>query len=109
MLILPPGHAKAVQGSRPLRQREKLMISGVLGVLAVLVAALVVSFASPGHKSGHGCISVALAYSVGGAQIYRCGAPARSMCASVGRPGGSTGATAQALSNECRKAGLPVG
>jgi hypothetical protein len=85
------------------------MISGVVGVVALLAAALVISFATAGHKSGHGCISVGLAYSVGGAQIYRCGAAVRSMCASVNRPGGSIGATARALTTECRKAGLPVG
>ena len=85
------------------------MIGGVIALLAVLGAALVVSFAATGRRSGHGCISVGLAYSVGGAQIYRCGASARAMCESVGRPGGSVGATARALTTECRKAGLPVG
>jgi hypothetical protein len=85
------------------------MIGGVLGVVTLLAATLVISLATAGHKSGHGCISVGLAYSVGGAQIYRCGAAARSMCASVNRPGGSSGATAQALARECHKAGLPVG
>jgi hypothetical protein len=109
MLILPPGHAQSVSTARALRPREKAMISGVVGVVALLAAALVISFATAGHKSGHGCISVGLAYSVGGAQIYRCGAAARSMCASVNRPGGSIGATARALTTECRKAGLPVG
>jgi hypothetical protein len=109
MLILPPGHAKSVSTAHSLRPREKAMISGVLGVVALLAAALVISFATAGHKSGHGCISVSLAYSVGGADIYRCGAAARSMCASVSQPGGSTGATARALTTECRKAGLPVG
>ena len=109
MLILPPGHAQAVREARTLRPREKAMITGVLGLVALLAVALVVSFATAGHKSGHGCISVGLAYSTGGAQIYRCGASARALCASVDQPGGSTGATARALSTECRKAGLPVG
>lgn len=85
------------------------MIGGVLGVLVALAVALVISFATAGHKSGHGCISVGLAYSTGGAQIYRCGASAKALCAGVDRPGGSTGSTARAFSIECRKAGLPVG
>jgi hypothetical protein len=109
MLILPPGHAEATRQSRALAPREKVMLGGVAGILAVLALTLVISFASPSHKSGHGCISVGLAYSVGGAQIYRCGVSAREMCASVGRPGGSVGATARALATECRKAGLRVG
>src|SRR5579859_4804703 len=109
MLILPPGHAQAVRRPHPLRTREKAMLGGVMGLLVVLALALVVSFASGGASSRHGCISVDLAYSVGGAQIHRCGASAREMCASVNQPGGSIGATARALATECRKAGLPVG
>lgn len=92
-----------------MRSREKLMIGGVLGVLAALAVALVISFATAGHRSGHGCISVGLAYSTGGTEIYRCGAAARALCASVDQPGGSYAATARALSTECRKAGLAVG
>jgi hypothetical protein len=109
MLILPPGHAQAIRQPRAFRPREKVMIGGVVGILAVLVVAVVISFATAGHKSGHGCISVGLASSTGGAQIYRCGASARAMCASVNQPGGSIGATARALSTECPKAGLRIG
>jgi hypothetical protein len=109
MLILPQGHTETVQRPHPLRKREKAMIGGVLGLLAALAIALVISFASSGHKSGHGCISVSLAYSVGGTQTYRCGASAREMCARVNQPGGTVGAAAQALTSACRKAGLPVG
>jgi hypothetical protein len=109
MLILPPGHAEAVGRPSSIRPREKVMIGGVVGVVAVLAVALVISFATAGHKSGHGCISVGLAYSTGGAQIYRCGASARALCASVNRPGGTFGGAAHSLAVECRKAGLPVG
>ena len=110
MLILPPGHrTDHTHQMRALAPREKWMLGGVLGVVAALAVVLVISLATAGHKSGHGCISVGLAYSVGGAQVYRCGDSARAMCASVNRPGGSVGATARALATECRKAGLPVG
>jgi hypothetical protein len=109
MLILPPGHGRDVQQRHAIRLREKWMLGGVLAALAALVVAFVISFATAGPKSGHGCISVGLAYSTGGAQIYRCGAPARSLCASVGQAGGTTGGAARSLAPECRKAGLPVG
>lgn len=85
------------------------MIGGVVTALAALAVVLIVSLSTSGPRSGHGCISVGLAYSTGGAQIYRCGATARAMCASVGRAGGPVGAGARAISTECRKAGLPVG
>jgi hypothetical protein len=108
-MILPPGHAQTLREPRASRPRERLVFGGLLGVLGVLIVALVISFATPGPESGHGCISVGLASSTGGAEIHQCGASARAMCATVNQPGGSIGATARALSIQCRKAGLPVG
>jgi hypothetical protein len=109
MLILPPGHAQAIRQTRVLRRREKAMVGGVVAALGALVVVLLISLGTAGKQSGHGCISVGLAYSTGGAQIYRCGSSARAMCASVGQSGGPVGATARALTTECRKAGLQVG
>lgn len=85
------------------------MIGGVLATLIALAVVLVISVGSSSQRSGHGCVSVSLAYSTGGAHIYRCGAAARALCSGVNQPGGSIGATARALTTECRKAGLPVG
>lgn len=110
MLILPPGHAQAVRQRRAMRPREKWLLGGVGAMVAALVIVLVIAFATGGAKqSGHGCISVALAYSTGGDQIYRCGAAARQMCAGVDQPGGITGLPARSVAAECRKAGLRVG
>ena len=108
-MILPPGHAQQVSQRRALTTRERWMIRGVLGVVGLVAVALVISFATGTKKSGHGCVSVALAYSTGGQQVYRCGASARALCAGVNRAGGITGAPARAVATECRKAGLPVG
>ncbi len=108
-MILPSGHAEAIKQRRTMSGREKWMIGGVLGLVAALAVVLVVSFATAGHKSGHGCVSVGLAYSTGGAQVYRCGGAARQLCQSVNQPGGTTGGAARSLTIECRKAGLPVG
>ncbi|MFZ0090427.1 MAG: hypothetical protein WAL63_13020 [Solirubrobacteraceae bacterium] len=108
MLILPPGHAQAVRQRRPFTPREKRMIGGVLGALAILLVVLVVSAATPEKKSGHGCISVSLAYSTGGDHVYRCGASARALCAGVGQAGGINGPSADTVRMACRKAGVPV-
>jgi hypothetical protein len=109
MLILPPGHAQTIRQPRTFRLREKLMIGGVLTVVAALAVTLVISLATAERQSGHGCISVGLAYSTGGDKIFRCGGTARAMCAGVNQPNGIDGATGRALSTECRKAGIPVG
>src|SRR5438045_9366759 len=52
VLILPPGHAIG----RSLSRRERWMVGGVLGVVAALAVALVISLLSAGPSSGHGCI-----------------------------------------------------
>lgn len=109
MLILPPGHAAAVRQRRIFSTRERWMIGGVGVLVAALAVVLIISFATAGKKSGHGCVSVSLAYSTGGAQVYRCGAAARALCQGVGQPGGITGVAARPVATECRRAGLPVG
>jgi hypothetical protein len=94
---------------RPLQRREKLLARGVGGVAAlVLAVVLVLSLTHADRRSGHGCIAVSLAYSMGGTQTDECGARARSMCARVGVPG-LTGAAGRDVARACRKAGLPVG
>ncbi len=109
MLILPPGHAQTVREARAVRPSERRTIGGVLGLLAAVAVVLLISLATGGHKSGHGCISVGLASSTGGVQLYRCGAPARALCSSVDQPGGTSGGAARSIRAQCRKAGLPVG
>jgi hypothetical protein len=107
-VILPTGHWQAVAAPRRLRPRERWMIASVLGIVAAAVVALVISFASSVQSSGHGCIHVTVEYVTGGTQIDHCGAQARAFCASVGRPGGESGAVGRAVASECRKAGLPA-
>ena len=109
MLILPPGHARALQVKRPFSTREKSIIGVILGLVAALVLAVVVSLASTGHQTGNGCVDVTIPYSIGGQEFYECGAAARAMCAQVGAPGGFSGGPGRAVAAECRKAGLPVG
>lgn len=106
---MPLGHGSPAQRLRPLQRRERLLATGVGGVLAaVLVVVLVLSLTHSDRRSGHGCIAVSLAYSMGGTQDYHCGAAARRICARVNRTGLS-GAGAPTVAAACRRAGLPVG
>jgi hypothetical protein len=109
VLILPPGHGKAVAVTPTLSAREKWILSAVGGVVAALIAVVVIALATAGHSSGGGCIDVTIPYSIGGQEFYKCGAAARTMCAQVGQPSGFSGPAGQAVATECRKAGLPVG
>ena len=105
MLILPSDRAPIYR----LSKREKWMVGGVLGVVAALVVVLVISFASSGPSSGHGCIYATIPGAVGAEQVHECGDTARATCRSVNAPGAYTPQAAQTLATQCRKAGLPVG
>jgi hypothetical protein len=84
------------------------MIASVLGVVAVAVVALTISFASGGRTTGNGCVDVTVQYVTGGTEIYQCGAEARSLCASVRTTFGNNGVLGRAVASECSKAGLPT-
>jgi len=104
-----PPHQSEQQRLRPLQRREKLLARGVGGVTAIaLVVVLILSLTHADRRSGHGCIAVSLAYSMGGTQNYECGARARAMCSRVGAPG-LKGAAGRDVAVACRKAGLAVG
>lgn len=109
MLILPPGHAHDLRASRRLTSREKWILRSVGLLVAALAAAVAIAVLSGGHASGNGCIDVTVPYSIGGQEFYKCGAPARAMCAEVGAANGFTGAPGRAVAAACRKANLPVG
>jgi hypothetical protein len=109
VLILPPGHAQALSVRRRLSARERWLIGGILTVVAALAVAVVVALATSGHSTGNGCIDVNVPYSIGGQEVYRCGAAARKVCAAVDTPTGFTGSAGRAVAAECRKVSLPVG
>jgi hypothetical protein len=85
------------------------MVGGVLASVAILAVAVVLAVSSGSHITSKGCVDVTIPYSLGGQEIYECGARARSLCASVGSAGGFSGTAGGAVAAECRKAGLPVG
>ena len=109
MLILPPGHGKAVANRRPLSTRERRMIGSVLAVVAAVAIALVISFADSGKTSAHGCIYATIPGPVGAQEVDQCGARARETCRSAPKPGEFTPQAAHVIEQQCRKAGLPVG
>jgi hypothetical protein len=108
-MAMPLGHGSEQQRLRPLQRREKVLARGVGGITAiVLVVVLIVSVTHADRRSGHGCIAVSLAYSMGGTQTYACAGRARSLCSQVGGPG-LRGAAGADVTRACRRAGLAVG
>jgi hypothetical protein len=76
-MIMPPGHAATAGSPWRFSKREKWVVVVMSGLLAALAIAVVISLSTSGHKSGHGCVDVAVAYSTGGSEIYRCGDAAK--------------------------------
>jgi ABC-type Co2+ transport system permease subunit len=109
VLILPPGHADRLKLQRRLSSREKWILGSVLATVAAVIVAVVISIGTAGHQTGNGCVDVKFPITIGGEELYQCGAKARALCAAVGTPGGFTSVSGQAVAEQCRKAGLPVG
>jgi hypothetical protein len=93
---------------RQFSKREKWILSSVGATFAALVVIVIIAVATADPKSGNGCVNVTVPSSMGAQPLSGCGAKARTMCKLAGT-GGYTGSLAQALSTECRKAGLQVG
>jgi hypothetical protein len=85
------------------------MIGGVLAAVVAILVAVVISLATDGRTSAHGCIYATVPAATGAQELSECGATAASTCASVGSPGAYPQQAARVIAAECRKAGLRVG
>jgi hypothetical protein len=76
-------YAKTNPGAGRLTRRQKRVFA-VVGVLVVLVLAGLATWGALASdrysSSGHGCVSVTVPSSTGGATLHYCGAEARSFC-----------------------------
>jgi len=77
--------------------------------LAVLAVVLVISLTGPTQTTARGCVDVSILGTTGAAALHQCGANARALCRSAGRPGGYVGETAREIQAACRKDGFAVG
>jgi hypothetical protein len=93
---------------RSLSPRERWILRGVGAVAVALVVAVVVSLAVSGRSSGHGCIHAVFPGPVGAEVLDRCGAAARSLCASAAEQSGYGPEGRRTIAGECRKAGFRV-
>lgn len=106
---LPPDHQRELQVLRQLGSRERWMVRGVAAVAVLIAVTVLVSILSSAPTSSRGCLHATFAGPVGAEEVSACGAQARSVCRSLGAPGGYSGEAARVISRECRKAGLPAG
>lgn len=108
-----PGHfQQASQQSKTRRyrsRREKVAVRAMAIVALALIAVVVFSLTTHQATSANGCIDFNYSTMIGGAESHKCGAQARTLCA--------TPASGKSLDTDfqtelyaaCRKAGIPTG
>jgi hypothetical protein len=99
------GHSQRLAEPLTRRQRRGLLGCG-LGVLVatvVVIVVLVTNHRGIAPVSGHGCVSVLVAGSTGGALLYECGTTARAWCKTEYA---RHDRLALAVQPQCRRAGI---
>jgi hypothetical protein len=86
------------------RDRRKVIIIGVI-VLAIFAGAGIWAAVRPGSygASGHGCITVNVPSTTGGALLHGCGSRARTMCRTAYA---GQGVAVRLTRQQCRVAGI---
>jgi hypothetical protein len=109
MLILPPGHARAVAAKPAAGGRDRWFVWAASGLAALLAIAVIVSLSTGSAAPRKGCLDVTFASSLGGEELHGCGVTARRICAQVGAPQGYTGDLGRQVARRCHTLHLPVG
>jgi hypothetical protein len=111
MLILPPGHGRAVsEAARPEGARRGPLPALTAVALLILAAGmLALVLGTVGERLRDGCLSVSFASATGAGTLSACGARARAECSALGTPGGYTGEPGRLIAQDCRSLHLPVG
>jgi hypothetical protein len=112
-MVFAPGHFKQANQQATRRRfrsrRERLAVYAAALVTLVLVGLLAYSLTTHQASSGNGCVDFNYTTMIGGAEMHKCGAQARTVCA--------TPATGKSIDTDfqtelyaaCRKAGIRTG
>jgi hypothetical protein len=113
-MVYAPGHFQQSHRQAKTRRRfrsrrERIAVQAMALITLVLVGLMIYSLSSHGRQSRNGCIDVNFMTMIGGAETYKCGAQARTLC-STPRGGNSIDTDFQTeLYAACRKAGIRTG
>jgi hypothetical protein len=103
--MIMEGHAKRLR--EPLSRGQRRALYATVGALLAVIAALAAYGAvasTPGATSGHGCVSVTVASTTGGATLHYCGRAAKQWCMMESQRNGPVASVARP---QCRLAGFP--
>lgn len=104
-----PGHLEATRRRRYRTRRERLAVRGAALLSIALLALAIFSLTNHQRRTGHGCIDFSYSTMIGGAEMYRCGAQARELCATPRTRRSIDGDFQAELYAACRKGGLATG
>lgn len=115
-MVYAPGHFQQTAPRRRYRtRRERLSVRAAAVLVLVLVGLVVFSLTNHQRHSGNGCIDFNYTTMIGGAEMYKCGAQARTLCATSAGGKDAKGAKSgksvdtdftAALRAACRRAGI---
>ena len=112
-MVYAPGHFQQVS-AQPARdphrsRRERIVVRAMALLTIAVIGVTVFSLTSHQRRTGGGCIDFNYSTMIGGAEMYRCGGAARTLCATPAA-GRSLDTDFQAeLYAACRRARLPTG
>ncbi len=101
-----PGHLERTTRRRYRTRRERLAVRGAALLAVALLALAAFSLTNHQRRTGHGCIDFSYSTMIGGAEMYRCGAQARELCATPPTRRSIDGDFQAALYAACRKGGF---
>jgi hypothetical protein len=113
-MVYAPGHfqqaTQQASGTRRYRSgRERIAARAMALIALALIGVTAYALTSHQARSAHGCIDFNYSTMIGGAETHRCGAQARTLCATP-QAGLNVDSDFQPeLYAACRKAGLPTG
>jgi hypothetical protein len=112
-MVFAPGHFQQASEQASSRRRfrsrrERIAVQAMAILTLVLVGLAVYSLTNHQRKTGNGCIDFNYSTMIGGAETYKCGAQARTLCASPASGSAIDGDFQPELYAACRKAGLPT-
>jgi hypothetical protein len=112
-MVYAPGHFQQTSrqgGRRRYRsQRERIAVRAMAAIALMLLGLVLYSLTNHQRQTANGCIDFNYTTMIGGAEMYKCGSAARTVCAT---PAGGASIDTDfqtSLYAACRKAGLPVG
>ncbi|HUY58781.1 MAG TPA: hypothetical protein VMV16_03650 [Solirubrobacteraceae bacterium] len=108
-MVFAPGHYQEITQPRPRRRLERIAIRLIALTIVILLGLVVFSLTTHQKQSGNGCVDFNYTTMIGGAEMYKCGGAAKTLCAT---PRGSRASIDSdfetALYPACRKAGIPT-